>query len=76
MLSKHIGMNVFRTQADMLGKTGTEPGGVQHGAGAKDLTLRQIGVFPVSYTHLDVYKRQELQRRPQNVCFKQGHGVR
>ena len=38
-----------------------------HGADHLALPVRQVGDAPVSYTHLDVYKRQVLQFRDGNV---------
>ena len=33
--------------------------------------IRAIGLIPVSYTHLDVYKRQALHRGTKNLCCQQ-----
>ena len=43
----------------------------QKGGVAKTTTTINLGVGPVSYTHLDVYKRQVLPRMPMKRQLKQ-----
>ena len=51
------------------------PPGFYEILGAKGIIMSNTGTMPVSYTHLDVYKRQGMNEYPENVSALQDLGI-
>ena len=65
MEQQNIGLDVTEAALDEIGKVGFDPlfGARPLRRAVQDYLENQIAVdIPVSYTHLDVYKRQRYER--------------